>query len=59
LAGLVVVGLAISSAVLLVTGVVLRGLAVPVISASVVGMFFVLWFLVPLLSGRFGERDHI
>jgi putative flippase GtrA len=58
LAGLAVVGLAISSAVLLVTGVVLRGIAVPVISASVVGMFFVLWFLVPLVSGRFDERVH-
>ena len=58
LAGMAVVGLAISSAVLLVTGVVLRGVAVPVISAAVVGMFFVLWFLVPLASGRLGERDH-
>jgi Family of unknown function (DUF6328) len=58
LAGIAVVGLAISSAVLLVTGVVLRGIAVPLISASVSGMFFVLWFLVPLISGRFGDRDQ-
>ncbi len=58
LAGLAAVGLAISSAVLLVTGVVLRGLAVPVISASVAGMFAVLWFVLPLVSGRFGPRGR-
>lgn len=58
LAGLAVVGLAISCAVLLVTGVVLSGAAVPVISASVVGMFLVLWFLLPQASRRFGDRDH-
>ena len=55
LAGLAVVGLAISSAVLLVSGVVLRGIAVPVVSASVVGMFAVLWFVVPILSRRSEE----
>src|SRR5581483_9032445 len=52
LAGLAVVGLAISSAVLLVTGVVLAGVVVPVLTAAVAGMFAVLWFLVPYLSGR-------
>ncbi len=57
LAGLAVVGLAISSAVLLVSGVVLRGIAVPVVSASVVGMFAILWFVVPILcADLMGER---
>jgi putative flippase GtrA len=57
LAGLAVVGLAVSSAVLLVTGVVLKGVAVPVISAGVVGMFAVLWFVVPLLSRQAGGGE--
>jgi hypothetical protein len=55
LGGLATVGLAISSGVLLVTGVVLNGLAVPLIFAAVVGMFVILWLLVPLISGRFED----
>jgi putative flippase GtrA len=58
LAGLAVVGLAISSAVLLVTGVVLQGVAGPMVSALVAGMFAVLWFVVPLVSSRSDERAH-
>jgi hypothetical protein len=54
-AGLAVVGPDISAAVLLVTGVVLRGVAVPLVSASVAGMFAILWFVVPLVSGRFAR----
>ncbi|MGH9079500.1 MAG: DUF6328 family protein [Acidimicrobiales bacterium] len=57
LGGLAVVGLAISSAVLLVTEVVLQGIAVPLISVSVVGVFTFLWFVVPLVWGRFGGHD--
>ncbi len=57
LAGLAVVGLAISSAVLLVTGVVLTGAVVPALTAAVAGMFAVLWFLVPYLSGRMDAGD--
>ena len=52
LAGLSVVALAISSSVLLVTGVVLAGPVVPVVAAGVAGMFALLWFLVPYVSGR-------
>jgi putative flippase GtrA len=57
LAGLATVGLAISSVVLLVAGVVLQGVAVPLIFAAVVAMFVVLWLLIPLFSGRFEEND--
>ena len=49
IAGLVAVGLAISGAVLLVTSFVMPGLAGPIIAASVVGGFAVLWFAVPLI----------
>jgi putative flippase GtrA len=57
LAGLATVGLAISSVVLLVAGVVLKGVAVPLIFAAVAAMFVVLWLLIPLFSGRFEEND--
>jgi hypothetical protein len=57
LSGLATVGLAISSAVLLVSGVVLRGAAVPIIAAATVGMFVILWLLVPLLFGRLEAAD--
>jgi putative flippase GtrA len=55
LGGLATVGLAISSGVLLVAGVVLQGLAVPLVFASVVGMFVILWLIIPLVSGHFED----
>jgi hypothetical protein len=57
LGGLAAVGLAISSAVLLVSGFVLRGVAVPIIAAATVGIFVALWLLVPVLFGRFEAAD--
>ncbi len=57
LGGLIAVGLAISSAVLLVTGVVLKGIAIPLLSCSVLGMFCVLWLVVPLAAGRSKRTD--
>jgi hypothetical protein len=52
LGGLAAVGLAISGAVLLVTGFVLTGVIVPVVAAATVGVFVVLWLIVPLVWGR-------
>jgi hypothetical protein len=57
LGGLATVGLAISSAVLLVSGFVLRGVAVPIIAAATIGMFVVLWLFVPILFGRLEAAD--
>lgn len=52
LAGLATVALAVSLAVLLVTGVVLAGPVVPLIFSLTVLMFLVLWLLLPLTYGR-------
>jgi O-antigen/teichoic acid export membrane protein len=52
LAGLVAVALAISAAVLLVVSVVYDGLVAAIIAACVVGMYFVLWYVVPHLGHR-------
>ena len=57
LAGLCVVALDLSFSVLLVTGVVFRGAAVLVVSISVLCMFGVLWFVVPLFFGRLTPRN--
>jgi MFS family permease len=46
--GLITVGLAVSAAVLLVTGYVVGGLAAGLITALVVVMFAGLWFVFPL-----------
>jgi hypothetical protein len=56
LAGLAAVGCSISLAVLLVAGVVLRGLAVPVVFTLTGGMFVVLWMIVPLASRHHMDR---
>jgi hypothetical protein len=50
--GLGTVGLAVSAAVLLVTGYVASGLAAALITAFVFCMFAVLWFAFPLASRR-------
>jgi MFS family permease len=50
--GLATVGLAVSAAVLLVTGYVASGLAAALITAFVFCMFAVLWFAFPLASRR-------
>ncbi len=52
LLGLGAVGLAISAAVLLVAGLVVRGAAVPVIATATLVCFFGLWFAFPLLHRR-------
>jgi O-antigen/teichoic acid export membrane protein len=57
LGGLATVGLAISSAVLLVSRFVLRGPGVPIIAAATVGMFVILWLIVPLRFGRLEAAD--
>jgi hypothetical protein len=57
LGGLAAVGLAMSTTVLLVAGVVLNGVAVPLIFASVVGMFVLLWVIVPVVSRRSGDNE--
>lgn len=57
IAGLGVVGLDISSSVLLVMGVIFKGAAVVAVSASVLAMFAILWFVIPLLFGRFARRE--
>ncbi len=54
LAGLVVVALAISAAVLLVVSIVYDGLVAAVIAAIVSGAYFVLWFVLP----HFARRDQ-
>jgi amino acid transporter len=57
LAGLASVAIAVSLAVLLVTGVVLVGLAIPLIFSLIVLMFLVLWLVVPLAYGRHAGGD--
>jgi hypothetical protein len=52
LAGLAAVGLAISSAVLLVVGVVEKGAPVPIIGGATLAAFVVLWFAFPLSQRR-------
>ena len=52
LVGLGTVGLAISTAVLLIVSFVERGPAVPVIAAATVACFFGLWFAFPLAHRR-------
>jgi O-antigen/teichoic acid export membrane protein len=54
LAGLLCLSLAITGAVLLVVSVVYDGLAAAIVAAVTAGLYFVLWYLVPHLSGR----DH-
>ncbi len=61
ISGLASVGIAISGAVLLVSSVVLRGVAVPVSAAVTAGMFALLWLVIPMV-GRLhvaadGESD--
>ena len=46
-----------STTVLLVAGVVLKGIAVPLIFASIVGMFVLLWVIVPVVSLRSGDNE--
>jgi hypothetical protein len=58
LGGMASVGIAVSSSVLLVSGVVFRGIVVPLISVLVTGMFVVLWLVIPVLSGRFEDSDE-
>jgi O-antigen/teichoic acid export membrane protein len=53
LAGLVVVALAISGAVLLVVSVVYDGLIAAIIAACVAGTYILLWYVLPHL----GQRD--
>jgi Family of unknown function (DUF6328) len=53
--GLGTVGLAISAAVLLVTGFVVSGVPAAVITVGTVGMFAGLWFALPL--GRRASQD--
>ncbi len=50
--GLAAVALAVSAAVLLVTGYVASGLPAALITASVAGVFGVLWFAFPLTRRR-------
>jgi O-antigen/teichoic acid export membrane protein len=52
LAGLVTVALAISGAVLLVVSVAYDGLVAAIIAAVVVGVYFVLWYVIPHLGRR-------
>ncbi len=56
LAGLAVIGLALSSSVLLVSKVLFNGPAVIGISAAVLCMFVVLWFAMPLVLGRLATQ---
>jgi hypothetical protein len=55
IAGLVTVGLAVCSAVLLVTGFVAPGLRAIAITAGLVCVFAALWFILPL--SRLGRDD--
>ncbi len=57
LAGLATVAIAVSLAVLLVTGAVLTGLAVPLIFCLTVLMFLALWLVVPFAYGRHSTLD--
>lgn len=52
LGGLACVALAICGAVLLVVSVVYDGLVAAVVAASVAGVYFVLWYVVPHLGHR-------
>ncbi|MGP7999606.1 MAG: DUF6328 family protein [Streptosporangiaceae bacterium] len=59
IAGLVTVGLAVCSAVLLVTSFVAPGLRAGVITGALVCIFAVLWFALPLARrGRDDYHDH-
>ena len=50
LTGLVTVGLSICGAVFLVAGVVVRGVALPLIIGATVSMFVGLWVVLPLVG---------
>ena len=52
IAGLITVGLAVSAAVLLVTGYVTSALPAALITAFVTGVFGLLWFVLPLTRQR-------
>lgn len=52
LAGLATVALAITGAVLLVVSVVYDGLVAAILAALVVGVYFVLWYVLPHLGHR-------
>lgn len=52
IAGLITVGLAVSAAVLLVTGYVTSALPAALITAFVTGVFGLLWFALPLARRR-------
>ena len=52
IAGLITVGLAVSAAVLLVTGYVTSALPAALITAFVTGVFGLLWFALPLTRRR-------
>jgi tellurite resistance protein TehA-like permease len=54
--GLTAVALAVSATVLLVVSFVDKGLAVPLISIFVGGLFFCLWFMYPLLRRERARR---
>jgi ABC-type lipoprotein release transport system permease subunit len=55
--GLSVVGLAVSAAVLLVTGFVASGLAAALITAFVFSLFGIVWFALPLTRRRSPARQ--
>jgi fructose-specific phosphotransferase system IIC component len=55
--GLSVVGLAVSAAVLLVTGFVASGLAAALITAFVFSLFGIVWFALPLTRRRGPARQ--
>jgi MFS family permease len=55
--GLCVVGLAVSAAVLLVTGFVASGLAAALITAFVFSLFGIVWFALPLTRRRSPARQ--
>ena len=56
--GLAAVGLAISSAVLLVVSYVDKGLPAVIITAFVACLFVGLWFVLPFVRSRSGPRDE-
>ena len=55
--GLSIVGLAVSAAVLLVTGFVASGLAAALITAFVFSLFGIVWFALPLARRRSPARQ--
>jgi hypothetical protein len=60
IAGVAAVGLAVSSAVSLVTSLVYRGAAVPTIAASTFATFAGLWFVLPVVNrGRVHSADSV